>query len=48
MYFVFLLRRVHIWFPYYAHLVKELRYLLLKLVLMSEHYLVCFSTGQDL
>ena len=32
----------------YAHLVKELRYLyvvLFKLVLMSEHYLVCFSIG---
>ena len=30
----------------YAHLVMELRYLyvvLFKLVLMSEHYLVCFS-----
>ena len=34
--------------PKYAHLVKELRYLyvvLFKLVLMSEHYLVCFSIG---
>ena len=44
----FLLPRVHIWFPNYTHLVKELIYLyvvLFKLVLMSEHYLVCFSTG---
>ena len=32
----------------YAHLVKELRYLyvvIFRLVLMSEHYLVCFSIG---
>ena len=39
---------MHIWFSNYAHLVKELRHLyvvLFKLVLMSEHYLVCFSTG---